>query len=443
MTTRRTLLDRMRASLPAVLALALSDRALRVIAMMLAMIVVSCSVVTLPPDAPAANTVPHLRPQPAVVIDEAPTDMLAVAALAGAGGELHVLFKRRTGGWRHALLNLATGAQQVQTVPESSVGGRAAGAGFDLALDSDAVLHAIVEGHHLAWRGGAWAREPGPPCHAFIRGGPPLRCVGPPPGAAEHRIDWFWVVPLPLPWASEVKQLVLYVQEHGRWRIDGTFNAGSNRDVGAFQGVATPSGDIHAVYARGRWLLFGDDYQFRYELMPVQKAADPAGSIAQQRDPGAGADRSVQLGCPHEVSPLSAAWRREGIGLAVDPVTGQGLLTVASVLPVICQHSVGPDGLGDVRAVFHGNYRRTDLAALGGGRFAMLLTGGTIGPAVPMSIATLHDGRWSAAQELGRFSTLPWYKGQAPLVPLGNGRMALVLVDARKRLVMIGFDPVP
>jgi hypothetical protein len=226
------------------------------------------------------------------------------------------------------------------------------------------------------------------------------------------------------------------------------FDAASNLDITLFQGVATASGDIHAVYRRGRDLFGTPDVEWRYEMMPGSDTREaPLPTIEQRGRAVSSDDRSWKVACPSppgfgDISPWG------GLGLAVDAVTGRGLVGLTSVpdAKVVCQRAITPSGLGAPQIAFSGlPYRRTSMVALGEDRFAILLeeqftSGWTSATPGRTFIATMRDGRWSATEVLGRFAIETHYGGQAPLVPRHEGSISLVTLDVTRRPIVIGLE---
>lgn len=432
----------------------------RLTAIALATLGLGCSTTPPPsPDAalaPAGVQAPAWQPRPPTVLDPMPVS-IALAAAAAPDGRLHVLYRQEAPRrWRHAVVDAADARPQVQDLPDSLFApGPMPGAypRVDLAFDHDGVAHALIDHHHLAWRQGRWARESGPPCEAFVRGGPPLRCVGPPSSSvpARRRLD-IWVGPgIAVPVWGAVKKLAAYVLEPGGWQMQGVFDAASRLDIGLFQGVAAANGDIHAVYQRGRTLLGAPDVEWRYELLPGPDTSAPPPPTPEQRGrPAPADDPSWKLTCPPPPGFVDMRFWG-GLGLAVDAVSGHGLVTLTSLpdAQVVCQRDVARDGLGAPRIAFSGTpYRRSLLSALGNDRFALLLeeqadAGWTRVTPGRSLFATMSDGRWSSALSLGGLAIDTRHGGQAPLVLLGQGRLVLVTRDADQRLVTIGFDPAP
>lgn len=429
----------------------------RVCAVCLAIIVTACS--TPPPSMPEAAITGAAAPGPgwhqrsSLVLDEAPASN-ALAAVYSPDGALHVLYREeKTRGWRHSVLSGTHGALQAEPLPDGVFAGQKP-PGFlwpnvDLAVDGEGVLHALIDDHHLARRDGAWARENGSPCVAFVRGGPPLRCVGPPADGvpAMRRFD-LAILPggLLVPSWGKVQKLVAYVLKPGGWQMQGVFDAASNRDISLFQGVATANGDIHAVYQRRRDLLGTPDVEWRYEMMPGPDTREaPLPTSAQRGRAASSDDRSWKLACPPPPGSVDInLWG--GLGLAVDPMTLRGLVVLIAAGSV-CLRTITASGLGDPRIAFSGPpYRRASLVALGEDRFAALLeeqsTPGWISSTPGRTfIATMHDGRWSATEVLGRFAAIATrYGGQAPLVQRRDGSLSLVTLDASSRPVVIDLE---
>jgi len=436
----------------------------RFCAMGLAIIAAGCS--TTPPPPPDAAITQEGAPGPGwhqrslLVLDEA-SDPRSLAAVATPDGALHVLYRqdKTQGGWRHSVVKGASGEWTTEPVPDSAFAGKQA-PGFlwpnvDLAFDSDGVVHALIDGHHLVRRDGAWARESGSTCETFVRGGPPLRCVGPPVDSvpAMRRFDLAILAGgLPVPYWGKVQKLAAYVLTPGGWQMQGVFDAASNRDISLFQGVATANGDIHAVYQRRRDLLGTPDVEWRYEVMPGPDTREaPLPTLDQPGHAASSDDRSWKVVCPPPHGGDGLLWPEHG--LAVDAVTRRGLTALAyggDEAGVVCQRTITPLGLGEPHVAFSGlRYRRSSLVALGEDCFAALLeeqatSGWTSATPGRTFIATTRDGRWSATKVLGRFATIATrYGGQAPLVLRRDGSMSLVILDAARRPVVIDLERTP
>jgi hypothetical protein len=256
---------------------------------------------------------------------------------------------------------------------------------------------------------------------------------------------------LPLPYWGKVHKLAAYVLTPSGWQMQGMFDAASNLDIGLLQGVATASGDIHAVYQRGRDLFGTQDVEWRYEMLPGPDTSEAPRPTLEQRGRAVSSDdRSWKVACPPPPGFVDIRlWG--GLGLAVDAMTSRGLVGLTSVpdAKVVCQRTITPSGLGEPLIAFSGlPLRRTSLVALGQDGFAVLLeeqfSAGWNSPTPGRTfIATMRDGRWSATEVLGRFAINTHYGGQAPLVPRRDGSLSLVTLDATRRPVVIDLERAP
>jgi hypothetical protein len=241
-------------------------------------VAIGACAVTVPPaqlDGAISDAGPvGLQASPAYRLDAARA-VPTLAAIAADKDELRVLYQQEgSGDLRYVVLGREIGVTTNEAIPAHLLPKRMLSSGhldLDLAFDSGAVLHALVGGRHLALRGGGWASEEGPPCEAFVRGGPRLLCVGPPAAdeAAKHRWEWtFFPVypPLPtfVPSRTALRTLVAYVHQPDGWHAWGIFDAASDLQTWAFRAAATASGDVQAIFARaGKYSA-----DWRYEFIP-------------------------------------------------------------------------------------------------------------------------------------------------------------------------------
>jgi hypothetical protein len=395
-----------------------------------------------------------LRASPPYRLDSArvfPT----MAAIAAGNDELRVLYQREgSGDLRYVVLHSETGVTSNEAIPADLLPKRILSSGhfdLDLAFDSDAVLHALVGGRHLARRDGGWTSEEGPPCEAFVRGGPRLLCVGPPAtdGATKHRWEWtFFPIypPLPtfVPSRTALRTLAAYVHQPDGWHAWGIFDAASDLQTWAFRASATPSGDVHAVFARaGRYSA-----DWRYEFAPgIAASASPQASAPRANRSTGPQDRTLDANCdpPPGFMEVGARWPLDS--LSIDGSTGHGIVVAISYrAKLVCQRRIWRGSIGEPRVAFAGRqFTGVWLTNLGGDRFAIVLAEQANGTTADsgksqFSFAVSDAGPWSSTAHLGVHVWSASYGGDAPLVGRGDGRAALVALDQDDRPVVIWLE---
>lgn len=367
----------------------------------------------------------------------------ALAAIAAGSDELRVLYQREeSGDLRYLVLHRDAGVMRNESVPADLLPKRTLSStpfDLDLAFDSDAVLHALVGGRHLAWRDSAWRSEEGPVCEAFIRGGPRLLCVGPPANAAgvKHRWEWtFFPIypPLPtfVPSRTALRTLALYERRADGWHALRIFDAADDRQTWAFRAAATPDGDVHAVFARaGKYSA-----DWRYEFVPAIAASASLPMSAPTPDSAGPPDRTLDANCdpPPGFMEVGASWPLDS--LSINRRTGDGIIVAISYRArLICQRHVRQGRIAEPRVVFAGRpFTGVWLANLGGDRFAGVLAelapGATVdGGNSRFGIAVSDAGLWSGIAPLGVHAWSASYGGDAPLVARGEGKVALAALD--------------
>lgn len=383
----------------------------------------------------------------------------AVAAVAAGPDELRVLYERqRSGEIRYVVLTAASGIKSNEALPSRLVPDRGMLHGhfdMDLAFDSESVLHALVGGRHLALRSDGWTGESGPPCVAFVRGGPRLVCVGPPPAdyPAKHRWDWTFMgpitYPLPIfiPSRTTLRTLAAYVHQPDGWHVQGVFDAASEGATLGFRAVVASNGDVHAVFERTR--KYGSDW--RYEL--VTGMADPAprgASAPSTLHSRPIEDPTKDANCVPPARSLEFGFRWPLASLAIDGSRGSGIVAVvADRGKLVCQRTIGQGTLGDPLVAFAGQqFRGVWVSYLGDERWAMLLAdqdtvATTETERGQFSLAVFGAGRWSTAEPVGMFNWAASFGGDAPLISRGDGRAALVALDWEARPVVVWFEPRP
>lgn len=376
----------------------------------------------------------------------------ALAAIAAGTDEVRVLYQREESReLRYVVLHGETGVTRSESVsadllPKGTLSSKPFD--LDLAFDSDAVLHALVGGRHLALRDGAWTNEEGPNCEAFVRGGPRLLCVGPPATAADTKHRWEWTFfpiypPLPtfVPSRTALRTLAVYAHQADGWHALRIFDAASDLQTWAFRAAATPDGDVLAVFARAG--KYSSDW--RYEFVPGIAAAASLPASAPTTEHSTGPqDRTLDANCspPPGFMEVGARWPLDA--LSINPSTGRGIVVAISYRArQICQRHIWRGTIAEPRVVFAGRYfTGVWLANLGGDRFASLtaeLAPGTNaeGGKSLFGIAVSDSGVWSGIANLGMYDWSAAYGGDAPLVGRGDGKAALVALDRDDMPVVI------
>jgi hypothetical protein len=390
---------------------------------------------------------PDLHRGDLTVIDPAPAGP-SIASVAAGANELRILYERQ--GTHEVRYAVVTSAGQItlnealppSLIPRSPVLQLLQSTVLDLVFDDDGVLHALVRGQMLALREDGWASEDGPLCEAFVRGQGHLRCVGPAVGSAtrdlpvKHRWDPVFLRILIIPWRTAFPTLAAYVREPAGWEVQGVFDASSDEQTWGLRSTATLAGDIHAVYQRvGR-----ASRKWVYEFIPK---ADHHAKTADRSD--ATIDRRHDIDCVPTPGAVLGPWSLAS--LAIDGMSGDGILAVAGGQAQLCQRTVSMGLIGPARTMSSGPlYAGVWVAHLGDDRFAMLLEARSSGTAseadlARFSVAVLRQGKWSTQAPIGLFSSLARPAGDAPFIGLGDGRAALVTLDQKLSPVVLWLEP--
>jgi len=414
------------------------------------------------PDAAlVGDRLPGLYPGPPVQLDSVRAAS-AIASVAVGPDELRVLYQRQDSREvRYAVLTAAGGVKSNEALPASLVpetGWLQRDFDLDLAFDSDSVLHALVGGRHLALGSDGWKGESGPPCMTFVRGGPRLVCVGPPPAdyPAKHRWDWTYIgpiiyplYPLPvfIPSRTTLRTLAAYVHQPDGWHVRGVFDAASELGTSGLRAVAASNGDVHAVFERtGKY-----NSDWRYELATgIANLASPGVSAPPAGHSSAPEDSTKDANCVPPPGFMEFGGRWPLSSLAIDGTKGSGIIAVVSYrAKLVCQRTIARGTIGDPRIAFAGReFTGVWVANLGGERYAILLADSDASTATAtglarFSFAVSGAGGWSSVEPLGIFNWFALFGGDAPLIGRGDRSAALVALDRESHPVVVWFAPRP
>jgi len=305
---------------------------------------------------------------------------------------------------------------------------------LDIAFDSSANLHAIVDEDHFVLEEGTWHKLSKQPCVKLIRGGQDLFCLSRVEGkdvGAPGDWDWYIIAGAGygapgcclIPWHSYPDKLVLARKTPEGWSKLALFEVETKFEIENPSIAADESGTLHIFYKTEEGGTFRDTQcaYMRIEPMTLGESSESNQSFSSDHEE-----------VPRTLAKISGRvitkgdWSLECHDIAVDPETGTALITISAGSHYSFSYIVEDGKIGTQVHMYEFD-GVIDVEPAGEGRFLALgiwwdqgfPTGGT----KFIYYLEYRDGMWSAPVELGKETN--WLRNVVLLSDLDRRAFAL------------------